>query len=100
VRNRPNSGRKLADLIAANRSTVSRVLNDLEICGALKPDGRFKGSAPQLAGLFVSAETPGHVAEILDAAQASDADLRRAMLPTIDARLDGLGSRLAGSHYL
>ncbi len=94
---RPSSGRELARLLAANPSTVSRILADLAACGFVDNKGRMIGHQPAFPGVFISCTTARHLGAIIDAARATDPDLRRAMLPTLEPEFDGLGAAVLAS---
>ena len=96
LRRKGFSGRRVADLIGAHPSSVSRVLADLRACRFIAGDGTLVGRHPSYPGLFISAISIRDVPQILDAATAS-AELKRAMLPEIDAAIDRMGSALAAT---
>ncbi len=83
------SGAELAQLLAIDASTVSRVRKDLRDCGVLDDKGLHIGKR-RFPAYFVSARTVSALPRLLDAARARDPSLRKAMIPSIDRRLDAL----------
>jgi hypothetical protein len=85
-----SSGKLLARLAATSEATVSRILRDLQACGYLAGFRRsvFDRGIPN--GLFLSADTPGNLSEVVDASLFGDEALERDALSRLDTRHDGL----------
>jgi hypothetical protein len=92
-----SSGKLLARLAATSEATVSRIVRDLRACGYLDDFRRsvFHEGIPN--GLFVSADTPGNISEVVDASLFGDEALERDALSRLDTRYDGLLRGAMGS---
>jgi len=92
---RPRTGAALAQLLAVNPSTVSRILEDLRICKRLDRKGRFVGDKSNAPGFYISTRSVMHLQDVIDASKVNDPGLRKAMLPNIEEATDGLAWSLS-----
>jgi hypothetical protein len=94
-RHREATGRRLAALVGASPSTVSRVLADLHASGFLRPDGTLEVRLGSFPGFFVSARSIESMPRLVDASRVTHVGLRRAAIPEIQPDADGLGGEVA-----
>jgi len=87
-------GTQLAKLLCTNDSTVSRVLGDLRACGFLDQDNERTWPLEPYPGIFISSQSLWNLCEMMDAAEFSFRELKRAAVENMNFRHDGLGTKV------
>jgi hypothetical protein len=87
-------GTELAKLIAANSSTVSRVLNDLKASRFLNQGGERLSPFKSYPGMFVSVTSLSNLCEMMDATEFTVNELKDRALDELDFKHDAFGRKM------
>ena len=92
-------GTELAEMLCANNSTISRILNDLKACGFLNHDKERIEPFEPYPGAFLSVLSVWNLCEMMDATQFSFEALKKGALENMNFKLDAYGKRISNKFF-